>query len=107
MDTHAQGQQEQMHNPSQKECYPPQEGNATQPGNYPIMAAPPARNPSVTKTIQHQEQTSQPANDPLTIPPPSYSPPALFNIVNNQATVTTQAPAIVSTSFFALLKCFK
>ena len=78
---------------------PHQEGYVLQPGSYPVTAAPPAFNPSTPNTTQHQGQIYQPGNHPIMSPPPSYSPPAPSNVVNNQ-TVVTQAPAIVSISYF-------
>ena len=103
MDAYIQGQPGQMHNPSESGYYPPQERNVLQSGNYPITDAPPAFNPSAPNTTEHQGQTHQPGNYPIMSPPPSYSPPVPTNIVNNQTTVVTQAPATVSTSFLHYL----
>ena len=103
MDAYIQGQPGQMHNPSESGYYPPQERNVLQSGNYPITDAPPAFNPSAPNTTEHQGQTHQPENYPIMSPPPSYSPPVPTNIVNNQTTVVTQAPATVSTSFLHYL----
>ena len=103
MDAYPQVQQEPTHDPSQIGHYPSQEGYASQPGSYPVTAAPPAFNTSAPNTAQHQGQTYQPGNHPIMSPPPSYSPPAPTNVVNNQTTVVTQVPAIVSISYFCLI----
>ena len=101
MDTYPQVQQNSMFDPSQRGHYPPQEGYVSQPGNYPATAAPPAFNPSAPYTTHHQGYADQPGNYPIMSQPPSNSPPAPINVVNNQTTVVTQAPAIVSTSYFS------
>lgn len=71
------------------------------------MATPLAYNPRGPKTTHLQGQTSKAANAPIMSPTPPYSPPALSNTENNQTTIMTQPPAIVSTSFFTLFECFK
>ena len=103
MDEYTQVQPEQMHNPSQIGYYPLQERNALQSRNHPMTNASAAFNQSAPNTTEHQGQAYQPGNYPIISPPPSYSPPAPTNLVNNETTVVTQAPAIVSTIFLHCL----